>query len=68
MPRRSDAVITPNNVLAAARDAVDLATCTASARRSACVAQVRADLIPYEDVQTVRDLIDYINEVLPAAA
>ncbi|MEV4709601.1 XRE family transcriptional regulator [Actinoplanes sp. NPDC049316] len=50
------------------REAVNLATRTASARAVQRVAQVRADLIPFEDVQAVRDLIDYIHEVLPAAA
>jgi hypothetical protein len=49
------------------RDAVDLAARTRSARAVQRVAQVRADLIPYDDVRVVREFVDYIHATLPAA-
>ena len=49
------------------REAVDFAARTQSARAVQRVAQVRADLIPYDDVRAVRELVDYIHATLPAA-
>ncbi|WP_203819809.1 hypothetical protein [Paractinoplanes ferrugineus] len=49
------------------REAVDLAARTTSARAVQRVAQLRADLIPFEDTACVIDLIDYIRTTLPAA-
>jgi hypothetical protein len=50
------------------RDAVDLAARTGSGRAVQRVAQVRADLIPYEDTVAVREFVEYVHAVLPAAA
>lgn len=49
------------------RDAVDFAAQTQSARAVQRVAQVRADLVPYEQSRPVVELIDYMVETLPAA-
>ena len=61
------AVARVDEACAHGRDAVDLAARTQSARAVQRVAQVRADLIPYEDSRVVRELVDYIHTTLPAA-
>jgi hypothetical protein len=48
------------------RDAVDLAVRTTSMRAVQRVAQVRADLIPFDDYQGVIDLVNYMRVTLPA--
>jgi hypothetical protein len=53
---------------ACGREAVDYAARTQSVRAVQRVAQLRADLIPVEDVPVVSQLVEYIHTVLPAAA
>ncbi|GIF01615.1 hypothetical protein Ari01nite_90790 [Paractinoplanes rishiriensis] len=49
------------------RDAVDLAAGITSARAVQRVAQLRVDVIPYEDSRSVIELVDYIRVTLPLA-
>jgi hypothetical protein len=49
------------------QQAVDLAARTQSMRAIQRVAQLRADLIPFEGVPVVDQLVDYVRSVLPAA-
>ena len=53
---------------ACGREAVDYAARTQSVRAVQRVAQLRADLIPVEDVPVVSQLVEYIHTVLPAAS